>query len=78
MSGASEQANGQASGPVLQSAFLVILAHSAAADKPGLKVGSRRLDLDQGNSIGESVWDQDTSRFGEGIRLHDYLTFVHK
>ena len=76
MSGASEQANGRASGPVLKSAFLVILAHSA--DKPGLKVGSRRLDLDQGNSIGESVWDQDTSRFGEGIRQHDYLTFVHK
>ena len=27
MSGASEQANGQASGPVLQSVFLVNLAH---------------------------------------------------
>ena len=27
MSGASEQANGQGSGPVLQSVFLVILAH---------------------------------------------------
>ena len=29
VSGASEQANGRASGPVLQSVFLVILAHSA-------------------------------------------------
>ena len=29
MSGASELVNGQASGPVLQSVFLVILAHSA-------------------------------------------------
>ena len=29
MSGASERANGQASGPVLQSVFLVILDHSA-------------------------------------------------
>ena len=28
MSGASEQANGRASGPVLQSVFLVDLAHS--------------------------------------------------
>ena len=31
MSGASEQANGRASGPVLQSVFLVILAHGEMA-----------------------------------------------
>ena len=30
MSGASERANGRASGPVLTSGFLVVLAHSAA------------------------------------------------
>ena len=29
MSGASEQANGRASGPVFQSVFLVVLDHSA-------------------------------------------------
>ena len=29
MSGVSERANGRASGPILQSVFLVILAHSA-------------------------------------------------
>ena len=31
MSGASERANGRASGPVLQSVFLVVLAHSTAS-----------------------------------------------
>ena len=31
-SGASERANGQASGPVIQSGFLVDLGHSALAD----------------------------------------------
>ena len=30
MSGASKQANGQASGPVLQSVFLAVLDHSAS------------------------------------------------
>ena len=31
MSGVSERANGRASGPVLQSVFLVVLAHSGRA-----------------------------------------------
>ena len=34
MSGASKRANGQASGPVLQSGFLIILAHSASPTCP--------------------------------------------
>ena len=47
MSGASERANGRASGPVLMSGFLVDLAHSALAEgfsfggeHPGAKPGS--------------------------------------
>ena len=32
VSGVSEQANGRASDPVLQSGFLIILAHSASLD----------------------------------------------
>ena len=37
VSGASKPANGRASGPVLQSVFLIILDHSAvdATDRPG-------------------------------------------
>ena len=35
MSGASEKGNGRASGPVLQSEFLVVLAHSAAVTLSG-------------------------------------------
>ena len=33
VSGTSEQANGRASGPILQSGFFVILAHSALTNK---------------------------------------------
>ena len=33
VSGASERANGRASGPVLQSVFLAVIDHSAAGEK---------------------------------------------
>ena len=36
MSGASERANGRAGGPVLTSAFLIILAHSGGGNEDGV------------------------------------------
>ena len=42
MSGASEQANGRASGPALQSVFLVVLRHSAVGEEA---VSTRKLGL---------------------------------
>ena len=41
MSGASEQANGRANGPVLTSGFLIVLDHSAAARWVGCVWGAR-------------------------------------
>ena len=38
MSGASERANGRASGPVLQSVFLVILAHCVVRDVSNVEI----------------------------------------
>ena len=42
MSGASERANGRASGPVLQSVFLVVLDHSVLFSSSG-QIGDTKM-----------------------------------
>ena len=66
MSGATEQTNGRASGPVLQSVFLVVLDHSAQKETPETYFGK---------DVGIAI----TIAFGESLHHSiDLLSFARQ